>query len=248
MKVEIAVQTHNFQRRLCWMLASLLQQDMPRGMSVSAAVACMRGNGEPGTEAVAEVFNAAGLPVKLQLYDDLEVFQYRGLVRNRQAAETDADWILFADSDMCYPVDFCRAMHKQLRGPFKDSPHCLHSQRYSTELAPTEALVDDTAAWAYPCVVPAACDRIAALPGKLKTNIGAGYMHLANVALLRADHQGKYQLSARGRDRSWRKGQKARSDIQFRRRLGARAVPLPVQYHIQHRRDSEAGCHLEIQR
>ena len=45
------------------------------------------------------------------------------------------------------------------------------------------------------------------------------------------------------------RGQKARSDIQFRKRMGGTTlVDLPVQVHLQHKRDGEEGKHIDDQR
>jgi len=73
-------------------------------------------------------------------------------------------------------------------------------------------------------------------------------MHLANVKNLRDNHDGLYQPVGKKIDRPWKKGQKAKSDLQFKRRLGRERIPLPIQYHCQHVRDNEVGYHTEVQR
>jgi len=244
--LQVAIQTHFFQRRLCWMLSSMLQQEgLPEGCRLSASVAFAQGTGDPTTEAVIAHFREFGLDVKASPWPDTSEFQYRGLTRNRQLEETDADWIIFADADMVYPKGFFATAHELLAGSYWNNPHCLFSQRFSTELAPTERVV---ARFTYPYVVPNAHDLAVQLPGKLKSNIGAGYCQIANVRLLKHNF-GHYQEPGKHIDWNWeKKHQKAKSDQRFRRMLGGEAIPLPVQIHLQHERDSDFGKHVELQR
>lgn len=247
MKIEVAIQTHYFQRRLCWMLSSILQQvGIREGDSVSCSIAYAEGTGNPTTEAVISHFRLKGMEIRAVPYEGIDRFQYRGLTRNDQLSCTDADWILFADSDMVYPVNFFAEAFRLLRTPdYMNSSRCLYSRRFSTGLEPTCIMVGRHS---YPTVVPDAYAKAAVLEGELKANIGAGYCQLANVDLLRDEHGGRYQLEDAGLDRSWAKGQKAHSDRQFRKRLGRQAIPLPVQIHLQHIRDNELGRHTEEQR
>jgi len=248
MKVEIAVQTHFFQRRLCWMLSSILQADKPEGLELIVNLAYSKRTGNPTTESVINHFRKEGLTIKTAKYRGIKEFQYRGLTRNRQLKESTSDWMFFADTDMCYPVDFFSALYRLLDTKFKDSPKCLYGQRFSTLLPETQAIVNDERL-EYPCTIPDACAKIKKLPGKLKANIGAGYCQIVNIAQLRSNHGGLYQPEGKKIDWSWeKKRQKAKSDMQFRRRLGRKPMPLPLQYHIQHERDSDYGRHVEIQR
>ena len=254
MKIEIMIQCYNFQRRLCWMLSSILQQEHGEYFpDIAVNVAAVRGNGEPSVKQVHErlepSLKAYGIQMKVTYYAGINRYQYRGLTRNDQWEQSDADWALFADTDMVYPPNFFNEAGRLLSTEYKDNPHCLVSQRFSTELAPTEQLVDDTGRWNYPCIIPGVWDRISVLPGNLKTNSGAGYCQIANIPLLRKNFNGLYQNPDARVDWSWeKKYQKAKSDMHFRRRLGRERIPLPVQYHVQHRRDCHEGRRLEIQR
>ena len=130
----------------------------------------------------------------------------------------------------------------------RNNPHCLHSARFSTILEPTEKLIDHRPE-KYPYEPAAAWDEVVLLPGKMKSNVGAGYCHIVNVALLRKNHDGLYQNPDKRIDWSWEKRyQKAKSDMHFRKKLGREAIPLPTQYHLQHIRDNEAGKRLNTQR
>lgn len=224
----------------------LQQEGLPADCHLSASVAFIPKLGDPATDAVIDCFRAAGLDVLASPWPDASEFQYRGLTRNRQLEETKADWVVFADSDMVYPPDFFAKAHELLAGPYRDNPHCLYSQRFSTILEPTEQMI---AGFTYPQVVPAAHALAAQLPGQLKANIGAGYCQIVNVEQLRRNHGGRYQDPNERIDWSWEKRhQKAKSDQPFRRRLGREAIPLPVQIHLQHVRDSDVGHHTELQR
>lgn len=246
LKIEVAIQCHFFQRRLCWMLSSILQQegDLP-GISVS--VSCLKNNGDPTTEKVAELFRQAGLDIRLCVHPDIKTFQFRGLNRNRQLDETKADWLLYADSDMVYPVDFFSTLKKLLgEEPYVSSCRCLHSGRSSIRKAKaTDEMINQ---FKYPCVVPRAFRIASTLRCHNVPNVGAGYCQIVNVERLRT-RDGFYVNPKRCRDWSWEKRyQRARSDLQFRRRVGRMAIPLPNQLHLQHIRDCTEGHHVEVQR
>lgn len=247
MKIEIAIQVHFFQRRLCWMLSSILQQkgDIPE---IAVSITCLVNNGQPTTEQVVELFRARGMNIKLLTYPDVKVFQYRGLTRNRQLAETDADWLLYADSDMTYPDNFFSTLKDLLQqDEYRDSARCLYSGRGSLKRRWAERLVDK-GKFQYPCVVPDAHARAASGPYMIMPNVGAGFCQIVNVEKLKT-RDGYYIHPRKCRDWSWEtKYQKARSDMQFRRRLGRTAIPLPLQIHLQHKRDYDTSSHIEVQR
>jgi hypothetical protein len=245
MKIQVAIQTHFFQQRLCWMLSSMVQQNnMPDDVELSASIAYVKGLGDPTTEAVIDLFRKEGLDIHAVPYKDQSEFQYRGWTRNRQLEETDADWIIFADSDMVYPTNFFSLLAGKLKKDYKDNPHCLYSRRFSTTLKETKAVVES---YLYPYNVPAPHTQASELPGKLRGNVGAGYFQMANVKLLKKNH-GYYQIPGKKIDWSWEKRQKAKSDMHFRKMLGREAIDLPVQIHLQHERDSDFGEHVEVQR
>lgn len=244
MRVEIALQCHYFQRRLCWMLSSLLDQERP-GVDLSVSVAHVPGTGDPDCRDVIKLFREEGLDVRGCEYPNIDEFQYRGWTRNRQLDECDADWIIFADSDMVYPPDFFRKTGKLLKGPLRGNPHCLYSRRFSTELEPTEQMM--LVPGDYPTRVRNAHTLASVLPGGLKANVGAGYFQMCDVALLKKNH-GHYQKRGKKIDWSWARRQKAKSDMHFRKMLGGEAVGLPVQIHLQHVRDADFGKHVEVQR
>ena len=242
--ISIAVQCDSFQRRLCWMISSCLGH-IPEGMDLGFSVAYIKGKGKPSVPEVYEVFKDK-IRMELIEYPDHQEFQYRGWVRNKQLETTKADWITFADSDMCYPPDFFQVLQQQLlTDKYKNNPHCLISARFSTTLAETEAVLNQ---YQYPCIIEDTWNKVKDLPGERKANIGAGYFQMANVALLKARPDNYYCEPGVKYDQPWEKFAKANSDKHFRRRLGREKISLPVQIHLQHVRDHEAREHLSIQR
>ena len=244
--VQVVVQCHYFQKRLCWMISSMKHQILPEDMHISMSVAYVEGTGSPSTEQVIEYFTEQGVDVRGVPYPDTSDFQYRGWTRNRQLEECDADWILFADCDMVYPPNFFSVMYDMLQtDEYKDSPNCLHSGRFSTTLNETEEMVNS---FEYPCMVDDCYTLIQYLEGKKMSNIGAGFCQLANVKLLKESDHPYYCIPGKKIDYSYEKFHKTKSDMHFRKRLGRKKIPLPLQYHIQHIRDNEVGYHIELQR
>jgi len=228
------------------MLSSMMQQDLPEDMHISMSVAYVSGTGNPETEAVIDTFRKEGMDVRGVPYPNIDEFQYRGWTRNKQLDECDADWILFADCDMVYPPNFFKVMYEQLNlDKYKDNPHCLHSRRFSTTLDETEALVNK---YKYPCVIPDTCGQIKVLPGKKKSNIGAGFCQLANVEILKNSKHPWYCVPGKKIDYSYSKYHKTKSDMHFRRRLKSEKIPLPLQYHAQHVRSNTNKKQIYTQR
>lgn len=240
MKIDVCIQSYNFNRRLCWMLSSILQQkERKPGKGLPDIRVCVSYESSTDTGSVCDFFRNAGLNVYGRAYEGFELFKKRGNVRNMDL-DTDAEWILWADSDMVYPPEFFGTLGHLLRTSFIDNPHCLYSARQSTILEPTRALID---LYEYPCIVHGAFEQASILESVLKANIGAGYCQIANVKNIKMNHGGKYVEVAT--DWDWdEEGQKAKSDQHFRHRLGKERIHLPVQIHLQHERTNphERSC------
>jgi len=245
LKIEVCVSVHYFQHRFCWELSSILQQvdELPE-IVINAAY--VENTGKPTTHECLDFFEARGLRVKHTPYPDQSIFQFRGFVRNKQLAETDADWVLFTDADMVFPPQWFSLLKGFLEGPFKDSGRCLFTGRRSTILEPTSEFVNF---YTYPTVVRRVWKKARRkLKSKRKSNVGAGFCQIARVAHLREHFGGLYINPKRNPDWSWDRMQRAASDIPFRRMLGREKIPLPWLVHLQHRRDRTEGHHIEEQR
>jgi hypothetical protein len=236
--IQVCIQTWGFNKRLCWMLSSILQQTKtnPVGPEVTVNLAYIR---HTGVEEVISFFQAQGLKIAKVVFNSYEEgFSYRGLVRNQQLKACNSDWVLFADSDMVYPPNFFYNVAGVLEGVYKDSPKCLFLQRYSNEEEASEALVNAEGI-VYPCLIEKAYERASKLKLRACRNVGAGYCQFANMKLLQDNHGGLYQPENLILDGPVGTSLKNRSDRNFRITLGAEAMSLtdtPLQIHLQHPR------------
>lgn len=249
--IEIAVSCTWFQKRLCWMLSSILQQK-GNTPNIIFNVAYPRNNGNPITEDVCKFFKDNGLNIKETQYENEISIQRRGLVRNRQLLESKADWILFSDSDMCYDPFFFEDLQNQLQGDLKDEIRCISARRISLDKQYSKDYFNKIDKYIYPCVVTNVAEFVSKWPiFKITNSCGAGYFQLANVKNIKEKHGGIYVDPQHCADvPEHDKFHKTKSDKQFRRMLGGiKRIKTKPQYHLNHERDNEEGFkHLKIQR
>jgi hypothetical protein len=150
--------------------------------------------------------------------------------------------VLFTDSDMVYETGFFKELVDRLNEEWPKHEDPIFSVgRLSSDVEKANHMVDDLP---YPCylvdtnVVSAICD----IP---RRNCGAGYFQLIRKHMLNG-----YYIKGTARDRHlFKDGQKARSDIQFRKRFDLKKLNLSKrQWHLNHIRDNEIGEHTEQQR
>jgi len=249
MRIFFAVVCHNFQRRFAWQLSSLAQQNQFDAELV-VDVACLPDNGEPSTEYLAYAFQDR-LDVRLSYYDG-ETFARRGLVRNEQiklAESVGADWVFFADCDNVYHPVFFQELVMSLNGEHKNAKNCLYSvEKLHTDPMRTNyhaRLAKDRS------YIPDAYGRAIRIPMIHKENkiCAAGCMQVVRLdAIMKKG--GMYVHPGQCLDyHLFRRGQRARSDKQFREMMGGGTrLFLPVQIHLNHERDKELGHHSEAQR
>jgi len=221
------------------MLSSLI------GQEVVINVATMRGNGSPWTcKDLATRFRALGVDVRVIEYEDLSQFERRGVVRSMQVQECDTDHILFADSDMVYDPTFFADLYAEIDGNYRGMYTAGRMSQESPVYA--DALINRVGL-SLPVEDPFA--RASSLPLVKRSNVGAGFFQL--VLLDACD--GYYVTSGECRDKRWSDNiQCARSDKQFRRRIGEK-IKLGRRFthgqcHLNHCRDNMVGHHLEQQR
>lgn len=238
MTIEIAIHCYNYQRRLCWMLSSILQQegDAPE---IVVSISYTEGNGDPTTTDVIKFFKKKGLNIISVPLDQNQVHN-RAIPRNMRAKDTKADWILYADSDMVYSPLFFDDLKKQLEGELKDETRVMGADRHSLDIPFCIKYFEEDER-EYPSVVENVVEIPKDWPKKWISGrkTAAGYFQLANVqamiekgrVLEDGTKEGVY--SGRQRDR-WRL---TRSDRQFRVHMGGRRpiIVLP-QYHLNHDR------------
>jgi len=253
--ITIAVQCHNFQKRLSFMLSSLLDQNNQEDYDLVFDLAHVEEESTPSNKDIIDYFRSQGINIKARKYEGFDRFQFRGFVRNDQLKDCSTDYMLFADCDMVYHPDFFHKLINTLttEEKYKDYGGVMMAGRYSNPIEDANAIVDSEGFTSTPYV--ASSWKLASLLPKIKRrSCGAGYFQLINAKTCK--HGGLYVAEDSCRDWGWYDGkknmQKARSDQQFRRRVKIKEQ-LPkwfhrAQIHLNHFRDNEHGSHLEIQR
>jgi hypothetical protein len=212
------------------MLSSILQQkgDKP---DISVSISYLPKTGNPTTDEVIAFFRDRGLNI---IDVPLEPGQEgnRAIPRNIRAAKTEADWILFADSDIVYDSYFFDDVKKQLESEkYIDEGKVIGADRYSLDIPFCIKFFEEDLR-KYPCEVFEVDKIVSSWPIKWVhgKDIAAGNFQLANVAAIKAKG-GIY--SGRKRD-VWRN---TKSDRQFRVHMGGR-VPMKTKpmYHLNHSR------------
>lgn len=209
-------------------------------------------NGTPTTESVCKYFSGRGLNIREVPFEGMDEIQYRGLARNRQLEVATGDWILFADTDMVYDPFFFEDLAKQLSGPLRDEEGCISASRVSLDKDHCKKFFNEQDPFLsdYPVEIPNVADLIKNWPiYQISRSCGAGYFQLVHADVIREKLGGLYVEPQRCADWGWDKMQKARSDRQFRKRVGSlKKITTRPQYHLNHERDNEAGHHLTWQR
>jgi len=253
-KMLFALQCHNFQRRMCWMLSSIVQQScFPFDITID--IACQHGNGDPSTEDVAKSFNDIGLKTNLTLVYDINTFARRGLVRNiqvRNAIKGKYSHVYFADADHIYHPEFFAGLLNWINRNGNDAHACIFSRAkiHTTTDAADDAMIDSYTEMPY---ISNAYERALTLPTMYhldKNQLAPGNMQVVAVDDIVNLSGGLYVDPNENPDRHlFDEYQKARSDMVFRVRIG-KSIPikLPPQVHLQHARDKETKHHIEDQR
>lgn len=257
-RICFAIVCHNFERRLAWQLSSLAQQVDAPGLLIH--IATMAPNDVqrvvdwtlPKSRHHAFVYEYAA--------NDSDEFAYRSIVRNRQidfALERNYDWIYFADCDLVYHPQFFCELAKFLTGEGAEVDKCIYSRsKWCTELTATEKMLDKNMRKRsfIGCYMEDAFDKVAALPHrrerKAQKNVAWGGCQIVKLSAIVEKNEGRYSVrpDSCGDSHLFRSGQLARGDRGFRSALGQHHYMLPPQVHVEHRRDKEAGFHLEEQR
>jgi hypothetical protein len=228
--IEICIHCFRYQRRLTWMLSSILQQkgDVP---NIIVNISHTDNDGTPTTEEVCNFFRSKGLNIKETKVTEKEVSN-RAFARNIQSTETTADWILFADSDMVYSEDFFDDLQKKLKTILKDVQLVMGADRYSLN---DQFCIDyfEKDKTVYPCIIENAGKIASEFPVKRKcgSGIAPGNFQLISGKVLKGKCKGK--ITDRPGDH-WRK---TKGDRALRVRAGGRiGIETKGQYHLNHDR------------
>lgn len=254
--ITIAIQCHNFQKRLCFMLSSLLAQKKQSRYHLTVDIAHYAGNGIPSTDELISFFTSQGLDIFSRTYNNYERFKYRGLTRNDQIASCKTNLLLFADTDMVYHPRFFYRMIELVTTDeqYKNYEGIMTCGRWSQDNSIIEktnefvaSLIQDKPV--YIKDIWSLADQ--KLEKVSRGNVGAGFFQLINMS--KCKHGGFYVEEEHCKDYDWEeKGQKAKSDQQFKRRIGIKKR-MPswysnAQIHLNHFRDNMFQKHLEEQR
>jgi len=230
MKIEIAIHCHNYQKRLCWMLSSIVQQkgELPE---LIISIAHEKDNGNPTTEKTIDFFRNKGLIINDIVLESGQGSN-RAISRNIITKATLADWILYADSDLVYDPLFFEDLGKQLRKEeVSKETRVFGADRHSLDIPFCIKYFEEDKR-EYPCEINDVALITEAWPKQWVTGrkTCAGYFQLAKVDAIKA--KGGFYSQREGD--IWRR---TKSDRAFRCHMGGR-VPLDVKpiYHLNHDR------------
>ncbi len=228
--IEICIHTFRYQRRLNWMLSSILQQkgDIP---NIIVNISHTDNDGNPTTEEVCRFFREKGLNI-VETKVTKEQVSNRAIARNMQGTATTADWILFADSDMVYSEYFFEDLQKRLKTILKDIRLVMGADRHSlNDQFCIKYFEEDKRE--YPCIIENVGKIASEFPLKWKCGMGTapGNFQLVSVPVLK--EVGKGKVTDRPGDH-WRR---TKGDRALRVRLGGRiGIETKEQYHLNHDR------------
>lgn len=228
--LEICIHCYMYQKRLTWMLSSILQQEgeIP---NIVVNISHCPDDGKPTTDAVCRLFRDKGLNVIETVVDKKEVHN-RGRARNRQTKESKADYLLYVDCDMVYDKDFFADLHKQLKTNLKDEKKVMGGDRISLREDFCIKYFEQEDKREYPCIIENVAEIVRKWPVKWKTGryVAPGNFQLVSMKAIKEKGGG---YGGRNHD-FWRRTQ---SDRAMRCRMGGR-VPVIVknQWHLNHGR------------
>ena len=227
--LEICIHCFKYQKRLTWMLSSLLQQEgnIP---DIIINISHTTNDGTPTTEDLCKFFREKGLNIKETLVPKEEVHN-RGRARNRQTKESLADYLLYVDCDMVYDKDFMADLHQQLKTNLKDEDKVMGADRISLkeDFCLQYFEKDKTE---YPTVIANVSGIVSSFPVKWITgrNTCPGNFQLCSMRAIKAKGGG---YGGRNND-FWRN---TKSDRAMRCRMGGRVgINAKKQWHLNHDR------------
>ena len=231
LSIELVIHCFKYQKRLTWMLSSILQQqgnDLP---DLIINISHCDNDGIPTTEEVCKLFRDKGLNIKETLVADNEVHN-RGRARNKQTQECQADYILYLDCDMAFDVDFFEDLHKQLKTNLKDETRLMGADRISLSPEYCVDYFEKEDKHIYPCVIENVADLLKTWKVWRVTGRGTapGNFQLCSMKAIKAKG---CKYGGRNRD-FWRN---TKSDRAMRCRMGRTPIIVKKQWHLNHGRE-----------
>jgi len=231
--IEMIIMCHYFQKRLSWMLSSILQQEGLK-QEVIFNIASMKENGRPTTEEVIEEFRSRGINIK-HLIVDKEDLAYRGMLRNKQLESATGDWIFFSDTDHVFPKTFFSELETVISIPVNYKCCIASPYIYESNLEQTYALIEsEKDIYIEDAFLKAS--KLSNLPSQGR-KVAAGNMQVVNFNYLKKKTGGKYCIGDKSHDKHmFNGGMKTRSDVYFRDLIRPRIYHLSDQIHLNHKR------------
>jgi glycosyltransferase involved in cell wall biosynthesis len=228
--LEICIHCFRYQKRLTWLLSSILQQEgnIP---NIIINISHTADDGTPTTEQVCKFFREKGLNIKETILAKEEVHN-RGRARNRQTQESQADYLLYVDCDMVYDKDFMADLHKQLKTNLKDETKVMGADRISLKEDFCINYLEKEDKIEYPSVISNVAGIVSTFPVKWVTGKDTcpGNFQLASMKAIKAKGGG---YGGRNND-FWRN---TKSDRAMRCRMGGRiGINAKKQWHLNHDR------------
>ncbi len=231
-----------------------MYQQFPHGIDVLINIASLKNNGNPKTEDVIDFFRHKGLSIKHTVFDDSEkmtTFAYPSLTKNRQIAESDADWFMCHSCDHLIQSNYLFNVAALMNGKRKDTPYILgnYGNYFTVDIEKTNGLVE--AKYSEGMYVDQAFGTTAQFLDLEKYLFPCiGGLLLFRHDMLRERNNNQYIEPSLCHDKHlFKKGMKTRSDVHLKKTLRCRVEHcLPFMIHLSHRRDKEIGYHIEEQR
>ena len=243
MTVEMILFCHNFQHRMSWLLSAIKDQvgDIPE---MIFNVAALENNGSPyTTEEILKYYSNFFQCIHSKTTKD--ELRFPSILKNRLIESSRSDYLMFWSADTLMHPEYFSILKKKLCALTK--VHCCIGSKAKchTDVKATDELIKGQ------MYVSDAYKK--ALDIKMrddgKVDRVGGHLIVRRADILKKN-DGLYVKPENCRDRDlFRKGMKTRSDIGFRANMGGtKTIKLPLLIHLNHARDKEERCHLEVQR
>lgn len=253
-QIEVVISCYYFQRRMCWMLSSLLEQEKVKIIPNIAFLS--NDEGVPSTRNVIDYFDCMyrdkfGTRIKLLEIIDPNLFTSRGMIRNEQMQRIhpNSDYILFADCDHVYdPLFFYEFTN--LADKHMNEIAIFSVARISHDQP--DVMEDKIQKFdPYPKYVPKAHKEFHTdFKLRMTSNVAAGNCQMIQKGTV-GEMDYSYTGHQIGKDGGIIKGSsKFGSDRVFKKRVGniVKFKTVNNQYHLQHLRVDADGIDSKTQR
>ncbi len=258
MTIEILIFCHHFQRRICWVLSSLLQQEKHSLEIIVNISGLEKDNGTPSNRDVAAFFREKGLDVRLTEYETKEQIAKPSLLKNDQIQNSSADWIQCHSADHVFSPGYFHSVEENIKQfpneiRVMGSGNKTHTHDRATdrmlegqfEDARTEAGEEDVPVYVVGAFSEAL--RIQDIDEKVGRGAGGHFFFRREACMVQTG--GFYATVEECKDRHlFDVYMNTRSDPGFRSRMGGiNKIRLAPLRHLNHERSKTLGYYKEKQ-